>query len=145
MNVQLIVAAGNRSGQVISVSTEKFIIGRAVDCHLRPTSELVSRYHCAILVGDEVSVRDLGSRNGVRLNGEKITAEKILQNGDKLVIGPLEFYVCITEDGAIPTESPLDASDANWFHQADNEGTDSEALAPTILQHHSDLTDQEKR
>jgi len=69
MVVQLVVASGNRAGQIIPVSLEKFIIGRADDCHLKARSELISRYHCAILVGDEVMVRDLGSRNGVRHNG----------------------------------------------------------------------------
>ena len=98
MIVQLVVASGNRMGQVIPVSDEKFIIGRAVDCHLKPSSELISRYHCAILVGDGVLVRDLGSKNGVRVNGEKIDTEQKLQNGDKLVVGPLEFYVRIASD-----------------------------------------------
>jgi len=106
MIVQLVVTAGNRRGQVIPVSEEKFIIGRAVDCHLRPSSELISRYHCAILVGDEVVVRDLGSRNGIRLNGEKINTEQKLQNGDKLVVGPLEFYIRMAADGDVLPELP---------------------------------------
>ena len=106
MIVQLVVSAGNRMGQVIPVPEEKFIIGRAMDCHLRPTSGLVSRYHSAILVGDDVLVRDLGSRNGVRLNGEKINTEQKLHNGDKLVIGPLEFYVRIADDENSSPELP---------------------------------------
>ena len=128
MVVQLVVAAGNRMGQVIPVSEEKFIIGRAVDCHLRPSSELVSRYHCAILLGDDVLVRDLGSRNGVRLNGEKINTEQKLQNGDKLVIGPLEFYVRIADDGNSLPEAPPYAT----------VGTDtvSNPHAPTIALEH---------
>jgi pSer/pThr/pTyr-binding forkhead associated (FHA) protein len=123
MIVQLVVAAGNRTGQVIPVSVEKFIIGRAVDCHLKPSSELISRYHCAIHVGDEVTVRDLGSRNGVRLNGEKITAEQKLQNGDKLVIGPLEFYVRIASDENSLPESPAYGSVSSMVNNPD---------APTI-------------
>ena len=95
MIVQLVVATGNRAGQIIPIPGEKFIIGRAEDCHLKPRSELISRYHCAILVGSAVTVRDLGSKNGVRLNGEKIISEQKLKNADKLTIGPLEFYVRI--------------------------------------------------
>jgi len=112
MIVQLVVAAGNRMGQVIPVTEEKFIIGRAVDCHLKPSSELVSRYHCAILVGDEVSVRDLGSKNGVRVNGERTNTEQKLQNGDRLVIGPLDFYVRIACDGDSLPELPPSAADS---------------------------------
>jgi len=132
MIVQLVVAAGNRKGQVIPVSEEKFIIGRAADCHLRPSSELVSRYHCALLVGDEaVTARDLGSRNGVRLNGEKISAEHKLQNGDKLVIGPLEFYVRIAADGGTLPNLPSDATvstDTELFPSSDNPDAPTMAL-----------------
>jgi len=129
MIVQLVVAAGNRSGQVIPVSTEKFIIGRAVDCHLRPSSELISRYHCAILVGEEVVVRDLGSRNGVRLNGEKISTEQKLRNGDKLVIGPLEFYVHVAAEGIALEELP---SGANFATDPTLLSSANNPEAPTI-------------
>ena len=128
MIVQLVVAAGNRMGQVIPVSEEKFIIGRAVDCHLRPSSELVSRYHCAILVGEVVLVRDLGSRNGVRLNGEKINTEQKLQNGDRLAIGPLEFYVRIASDAnSLPELPPCESVSTD---------TVSNPNAPTIAWDH---------
>lgn len=110
--VQLVVALGKRKGQTIPIAAEKFIIGRAEDCHLKSQSELISRYHCAILVGDEVCVRDLGSKNGVRLNGEKIVTERKLNNGDKLTIGPLEFYLNIVADALI---SPPLAASVNDF------------------------------
>ena len=104
MIVQLVVATGNRTGQTIPVCGSKFIIGRAEDCHMRPQSELISRYHCTILVGDKVVVRDLGSKNGVRLNGEKVNTEQTLYNGDRLTIGPLEFYLHIDANAEASTE-----------------------------------------
>jgi pSer/pThr/pTyr-binding forkhead associated (FHA) protein len=104
MIVQLVVATGNRTGQTIPVCGSKFIIGRAEDCHMRPQSELISRYHCTILVGDKVVVRDLGSKNGVRLNGEKVNTEQTLYNGDRLTIGPLEFYLHIDPDADTSAE-----------------------------------------
>ena len=130
MVVQLVVASGNRTGQVIPVSTEKFIIGRAADCHLKPTSELISRYHCAILVGSDVVVRDLGSRNGVRLNGERISGEQKLNNGDKLAVGPLEFYVNITADGGKSTGNlHVDGHQ----HLVDSGARVHESMAPTVV------------
>ena len=95
MIVQLVVVSGTREGQIVPITVEKFIIGRATDCHLRSRSELVSRYHCAILVSNGAIVRDLGSRNGVKLNGEKISMDHALKNGDHLTVGPLEFRVHI--------------------------------------------------
>ena len=135
MGVHLVVAAGNRSGQVIPVSMEKFIIGRATDCHLKATSELISRYHCAILVGNDVVMRDLGSRNGVRLNGERIVGEQKLNNGDKLVIGPLEFYVNITADDGEPMEN----LHADGHRHAEDSGVPGHGpTAPTVVFNASD-------
>ncbi len=97
MDVQLVVAGGSKAGQVIPITGPKFIIGRADDCHLKPRSELISRYHCAIISEDGyVAIRDLGSKNGVYLNGERVSMEHELKNGDKLSVGPLEFFVHLT-------------------------------------------------
>lgn len=135
MVVQLVVATGNRAGQVIPVSTEKFIIGRAVDCHLKPASELISRYHCAILVSDGVLVRDLGSRNGVRVNGDKINAEQKVSNGDKLTIGPLEFYVRILTGADASAGSAINDPNLSWLQPSDGSGDGhDESQHPTLIQ-----------
>ena len=138
MIVQLVTASGHRMGQIIPVSSEKFIIGRAEDCHLRPQSELVSRYHCAILVGNKVVVRDLGSKNGVRLNGEKISTERTLNNGDKLAVGPLEFYLHIdSETGADrsvrpPVSGPKGVG-VEWYQSEDDGDSMHGPGDPTVL------------
>ena len=50
--------------------------------------QTVSRLH-AILEnhGSAWSIRDLGSRNGTFINGEKIDAERVLRSGDELRLG----------------------------------------------------------
>jgi len=97
MGVQLVVASGSRAGQVIPIVGERFVIGRADDCNLKPRSELISRYHCEIsLKSGGVFVRDMGSKNGVILNDDQVTETCELKNGDKLKIGPLEFFAHIT-------------------------------------------------
>ena len=137
MMIQLVVATGNRTGHIIPVPVEKFIIGRADDCHLKARSALVSRYHCAILVGDDAVVRDLGSKNGVRLNGEKISAEQKLNNGDCLVVGPLEFYVHITDDDTpanLLEDRPV-GSHLSWHAQL-NDGEAPFGSSDTVLLEH---------
>jgi hypothetical protein len=48
----------------------------------------VSRLHAVLEnLGHAWSVRDLGSRNGTYLNGEKISAERVLRSGDELRVG----------------------------------------------------------
>lgn len=103
MKLELKVVSGSRSGLVIPITIPQFMIGRAEDCQLKPRSELISRYHCAILSEPSyVAVRDLGSKNGVYVNGERIGVEQELKNGDKLAIGPLEFQVVLTSDAPEP-------------------------------------------
>ncbi len=97
MKVDLKVVGGSRSGQLIPIAIPSFMIGRAEDCHLKPRSELISRYHCVILSEEAyVAVRDLGSKNGVYVNGRRVDVEQELKNGDRLAIGPLEFEVVLT-------------------------------------------------
>jgi len=97
MEVKLIVVGGNRDGEKLVVNAPKFFVGRAEDCHLRPQSDMVSRYHAVILVEEGfVAVRDFGSKNGTFVNGARIRIEQELKNGDKLKFGPLEFEVELT-------------------------------------------------
>jgi len=141
MAVQLVVATGNRIGQIISVPVEKFIIGRADDCHLKARSAMISRYHCAILVGDEVVVRDLGSKNGVRLNGKKISAEQKLENGDHLVVGPLEFYVHIADDESVDVPADIHASEhISWYYQQNASDVSPEFSDTVLLDHLKSLS-----
>ena len=109
MKVELKVIGGSRSGMVIPITIPQFMIGRAEDCHLKPRSELISRYHCALLVEPSyVAVRDLGSKNGVYVNGERIGVEQELKNGDRLAIGPLEFEVVVVADAPVKTDPVAD-------------------------------------
>ena len=97
MKIDLKVVGGSRAGQLIPIAIPNFMIGRAEDCHLKPRSELISRYHCVILSEEAyVAVRDLGSKNGVYVNGRRVDVEQELKNGDRLAIGPLEFEVVLT-------------------------------------------------
>ena len=48
----------------------------------------VSRLHAVVEnLGCAWSIRDVGSRNGTYLNGEKIAAERVLRSGDELRVG----------------------------------------------------------
>lgn len=97
MKVQLKVIGGSKEGQVVSINAPKFLIGRADDCQLKPRSDLISRYHCVIISENGyVGIRDLGSKNGVYHNGKRVVIEEEIKNGDRILIGPLEFEVILT-------------------------------------------------
>jgi pSer/pThr/pTyr-binding forkhead associated (FHA) protein len=108
VQVNLKVLVGGKAGKEIPVPVERFLIGRSDECHLRPKSDAISRNHCCILVHeDEVTIRDLNSRNGTYVNDERISGDRTLAPGDKLRIAKLEFEVVIKED----KKEPVAASD----------------------------------
>lgn len=120
MLVSLTVVGGVHDGKVIPLAGSEFRIGRDPRCHLRPSSEDVSREHCAIIVrGDRmVFLKDYGSRNGTILNHRMLVhGEMQLENGDLIEVGPLIFRVNIAAGagtrgaGAHPkAESALEVS-----------------------------------
>ena len=101
MQVKFKLLKGSHAGKEVKLPAPKCLIGRNDDCHLKPQSEAVSRRHCVILTTDsEVVIRDLNSRNGTCVNGEKITGDTVLLNGDLVKVGPLEFEMLIEHTAA---------------------------------------------
>lgn len=76
----------------IELSEGKFVIGRAASCQLSLDDPLVSRHHAQLTVENEqVTVEDLGSRNGVKVNGELISARYLVKDKDQILIGGQEL------------------------------------------------------
>ncbi|MCA9534601.1 MAG: FHA domain-containing protein [Myxococcales bacterium] len=66
----------------------EFVIGRSAECHLALDDTLVSRRHASLDVrADSVRIRDLGSRNGVSVNGTPISGDHTLTHMDRITIG----------------------------------------------------------
>lgn len=84
---KLIVGNGRSERDVLVVSN--LTVGRDPACQISEPDPLLSRRHAEILAGTHgVSVRDLDSRNGVLVNGEK-TREQVLFPGDVVQMGHL--------------------------------------------------------
>jgi len=63
------------------------LLGRHQECDIQLASRKVSRRHCCIAqVDNYLVVRDLGSTNGIRINGVRVL-EGSLKEGDELTIG----------------------------------------------------------
>jgi pSer/pThr/pTyr-binding forkhead associated (FHA) protein len=96
MVVKLRVAQGAQAGREVIIPVAEFLIGRGEECHLRPRSDAISRRHCVIAVSDkQVELRDLGSKNGSYVNGQRVEGTCVLLSGDQLSIGPLNFEMVI--------------------------------------------------
>ncbi len=71
------------------------VIGRSLECSLTIEDPLVSREHARIVIDDAGGVvEDLGSRNGVRVNGLPIRSPTPLRDGDRVRIGTQDFVFC---------------------------------------------------
>jgi pSer/pThr/pTyr-binding forkhead associated (FHA) protein len=82
-----------------TVGKERFIIGRSKRCNLPVDEDLVSREHAAIVPADGgYWIEDLGSRNGTRVNGNKIARRQRLQTGDSVAIGSVEILFRLDEE-----------------------------------------------
>jgi len=68
--------------------TGQLTIGRSRACEIALEDDKVSRQHARIeLEHGEPTIRDLGSRNGTRVNGQRISSEVALLDGDRIQLG----------------------------------------------------------
>jgi len=87
----------------LELSPGTFVIGRSAECQLSLDDPLVSRRHALLLVGDdEVFLEDAGSRNGVLVNGTKITGRTKLADNDKVTIGAQEMTLTAAAEVDLP-------------------------------------------
>src|SRR5882762_8504728 len=89
-------------GPSILLDKPILLLGRHPECDIQIDSRKISRLHCCIAqVADYLVVRDLGSTNGIRINGNRVL-EGRLNHNDELTIGALCYRVAWEE----PLESP---------------------------------------
>lgn len=81
-------------GSDLEMPPGEFVVGRSSACNLALDDALVSRRHARIEVTPEGAfVEDLGSRNGVSVNGTRIPGRQRLSHLDRVTIGAHELVV----------------------------------------------------
>lgn len=84
----LVVLSGADVGQMHKVGDGESVIGRSSTANVRLTDDGVSRRHCKLIVqGKSVLIEDLGSANGMFVNGAKIAGTTPLKDGDQIQLG----------------------------------------------------------
>jgi len=84
----LVVVAGRR----LPIAPRGATIGRSRDCDIVLDDAGISRRHAEIRPGDDGwVVADLGSTNGVRLNGRALAGARPLHAGDRVELGSTEI------------------------------------------------------
>ncbi len=102
------ILTGPNAGQIIPLKPGQHSIGRAPECQIRLNSNGVSKEHAQIFVTeDKIIIRDLNSRNGVVVNGVRIS-NHLLKSGDKVAFHDILVGVFQMPNNvsAYPTTSP---------------------------------------
>lgn len=78
---------------VFPLKTGRATLGRATDNTIQLPDDKVSKHHATLRQTNEVwAIQDLESRNGVFVNGKRVTAAD-LKDGDCIKVGPYELYL----------------------------------------------------
>ncbi len=90
---RLTVSGSENDGMELTIGPDGLLVGRSSPCDIVFRSRQVSRRHAYFYCdGESCYVEDLGSRNGLLVNGRKVEKE-VLQDGDIVDIGPSCFIV----------------------------------------------------
>jgi predicted component of type VI protein secretion system len=113
MHAKLIVVGGKATKDAISLELPT-IIGRSEEADLTVAHRTISRRHAELFESDgKVMIRDLGSLNGVLIDGQRVK-EAPLPNGTQFTIGPLTFRVeyehSTAKKGPSPQAAPKPAA-----------------------------------
>lgn len=106
---KLLVTLPDGSNVTHELTDDTITVGRVSDNTIQIEDASVSSYHAELTLRDaDYVLRDLGSTNGTRLNGNKVEAEEEhqLQPGDRLRFGSIEVRYG-TDLASGQTQQPL--------------------------------------
>ncbi|HEY7376546.1 MAG TPA: FHA domain-containing protein, partial [Polyangia bacterium] len=89
----LLALFGPKRGVRLEID-EQATLGRSSEADLQLVDGKVSRLHCRFTLREgRLEVADLGSHNGTFVNGEQLTAPRLLAAGDEVAVGDSLFLV----------------------------------------------------
>jgi uncharacterized protein YjbI with pentapeptide repeats len=119
-------------GPEIVLDRAMVVVGRHPSCDTRLDSLRVSRQHCLLtLENGEVTVRDLRSTNGIRINGQTVTRGR-LRHGDELSIANIRFRLETGHGHEQSLVEPAGAVVASRGRLPRGDRTNSAAVAPAL-------------
>ncbi|MEZ6126059.1 MAG: FHA domain-containing protein [Planctomycetaceae bacterium] len=144
-------------GRLIPIDRAVVLVGRSADCDVViASSQKISRHHCCLVqVDNSYYIRDLGSMNGVWVNGDRVNRDMIMNSGDRICIGDVEFqfYPNVRVEprkpnsAAPPTTGDVSAavSDSEPAASAPTQPAEISAVQPRAESLPTDKTLQERR
>ena len=115
MEPRILGIGGPFQGQTLSLPEGEVSIGREPSNQMSVFDGSLSRRHCVLArSGPEVRIRDLGSRNGTRVNSVPVTEQR-LQHGDQISVGSSLFVFLQEEDSDESRSNPVEFQDTSSF------------------------------
>jgi len=115
MEPRILGIGGPFQGQTLSLPEGEVSIGREPSNQMSVFDGSLSRRHCVLArSGSEVRIRDLGSRNGTRVNSVPVTEQR-LQHGDQISVGSSLFVFLQEEDSDESRSNPVEFQDTSSF------------------------------
>jgi pSer/pThr/pTyr-binding forkhead associated (FHA) protein len=100
-------------GSDIPLDRAMVVVGRHPQCDARLDSLRVSRHHCCMTMDrGDVVVRDLGSTNGIRINGQRVEMGR-LRPGDELAIAHVRYRLDTGPENEMTVAEPHPLS-SSW-------------------------------
>jgi pSer/pThr/pTyr-binding forkhead associated (FHA) protein len=94
---KLVVLSGRDAGMEYPIDRERCIIGRGPGVDFPFDDSAMSRQHAAVdFAAGVFRIQDLGSTNGLRVNGNPVQSCEI-EHGDRIEVGSLGFQFVIDE------------------------------------------------
>ncbi len=93
-------------GKTIKLDKPVLLCGRNPDCDVvLIESQKVSRLHCIVAcINNRVFVRDLGSTNGLWVNGQRVERESRVRIGDEVSVADITFELVNGDDAPAPKD-----------------------------------------
>jgi len=124
MPLRLIIEDEEGSTTVVPLASDAITIGRQPGNTIQLTERNVSRRHARLSPeGEQWTIEDLESYNGVKVNGAPISGRVTLKEGDVVQIG--DYHLAITED---PEKQSL-----NYETRADEAANEEPLLASSSV------------
>jgi pSer/pThr/pTyr-binding forkhead associated (FHA) protein len=111
---RVVVTDGPAQGRELRLEAagRRYLVGRGSGCNLVVSDDDISREHAQFeRRWDGVFVRDLESKNGVVLRGERLAGERRLSDGDVLRLGKTTFRLDDPEDRYLRQLQEVEARD----------------------------------
>ena len=108
-SVSLVFASGPLAGSEVALEKPRVTVGRGKDAEIVVEDASISHQHAALELGSNgYRIRDLGSTNGVVVNGARMALAE-LKHGDRISLGQIEFRYVVEARKSAPKTHSLDS------------------------------------